>query len=106
MPAWRHGFLDRAAPGVDQVLGRKYLRRGDDIVLARGEQEYRATQIEEIDSAAERHETPLGEASTNSWKIATGVSRASSESLEQPAVRSIGAPASTSLAILPGKRAA
>ena len=47
MPAWRHGFLDRAAPGVDQVLGRKYLRRGDDIVLARGEQEYRATQIEE-----------------------------------------------------------
>ena len=44
--------------------------------------------------------------STNSLKIAMGVSRAKSESFELPAAISIGAPARTSFRTLVGKRAA
>ena len=62
MSASCHRPLERARLTTDQMLCGKYLLGSNDVVVLCGEQEQRATKLEQIDSTAKRHETAGGEA--------------------------------------------
>jgi len=62
MSAWCYSLLKSARLTTNQMLRRKYLLGSNDVVVLCGEQEQRATKLEQIDSTAKRHETAGGEA--------------------------------------------